>query len=314
MKRGVFVLAAAGIALLGAVALCPAQTAVLGGADGQATDKLPQQLGWALRQLEQGRAKKADKTVRKWIKAHPDSQSMDQALFIKAQALSARGLYYQAFLAYEKLLDEHSATSLFAPAVRGQVGIARRFLAGEKRKVWGFIATGAKTEALAILDRVVERWPGSEVAAQALVMQADHYYDKGRFLDAQPLYQLLVDDYPRTRYYPQAMLRNAQSTHGQYAGSAYDTSCLAEARVRYDQFRARFPEKITEHRVDECLARIDELQAEKEWQIADFYRRTGKSGAAGWYWNMIIQRWPTSQPAQRASQQLQAQRQGFRRQ
>lgn len=252
---------------------------------------LPKGLVAVQKLLDAGSPKKAYKQVKKWIKANEDSEVMDHALFLKGEAQFDRKLYYQSFEAYEEMLDGWGASSLFEAALQQQMEIARRFLAGEKRKVWGFIPASARTEGLEILDRVVERWPGSELAARALMMQADYYYGRGRFLEAQATYQIVVENYTKSEYYEKAMLRNAESTHAQYRGPLYDSGCLMDARLRYEQYRARYPQRAVDIGIQQRIARIRWQEAEKHYEIADFYRRTHQDEASRYYADYIQANW-----------------------
>jgi len=252
---------------------------------------LPKGLAAVQKLLDEGRPKKAYKQVKKWIKAHEDSEVLDQALFLKAQAQFDRKLYYQSFEVYEEMLDGWGASSLFEAALHQQMEIARRFLTGEKRKIWGFIPASARTEGLEILDRVVERWPGSELAAQALMMQADYYYGRGRFIEAQVTYQIVVENYTKSEYYEKALLRNAESTHAQYRGPLYDSGCLTEALLRYEQYRSRYPQRARELGIAQRIVRIRWEEAEKHYKIADFYRRTNRGEASHYYADYIQGHW-----------------------
>jgi len=256
---------------------------------------LPKGLAPVQKLLDEGRPKRAYKQVKKWIEAHEDSEELDRALFLKAQAQFDRKLYYQSFEVYEELLDGWGASSLFEAALHQQMEIARRFLAGAKRKIWGFLPASARTEALEILDRVVERWPGSELAAEALMLQADYYYSRGRFIEAQVTYQVVVENYTKSEYYEKALLRNAESTHAQYRGPLYDSDCLTEARLRYEQYRTRYPHRARELGIEQRISRIHWQEAEKHYRIADFYRRTHRDGASDYYVDYIQGHWPETE-------------------
>lgn len=258
---------------------------------------LPDELVNIDRLLAQEKPKKAYKQVKKWIKENPDSSYMDQALFRKGQALFDRELYYQSFLAFDELLDKYPAGVLFEKALNMQVDIACKFLAGAKRKVWGFISTSARTEAIAILEKVAQRWYGSELAATALMLQGDYYFEKTRFLEAQHTYQMIIDNYRSSKHYEPAMLGSARATHGQYLGSSYDTSCLDEALIRYRHYRLQYPEKAVAKSVDQEIELIRKQQIQKQFDIADFYQRTGKSEAAKKTWAFIYQNWSDSDQA-----------------
>ncbi len=305
MKKFVF-LFIFGIGLfLAAASVCFSETLVLNEQDQwQSINDLPEDLAVIQEYLDRGKAKKANKTAKKWIKNNPDSPYMDQALFLKAQAQFDRKLYYQSFLDLEDLLNEYGTSKLFVPALEKEVEIAKLFLAGKKRKVWGFIPASARTEAIEILDIVAEHWPGSELAATALMIQADYYFQKDRFTEAQQTYQVVVDQYSKSQYYQTALRLNAESSHAIYQGYYYDGSSLEDARFRYLQYQARFPEDAARIGVDQRLTRIHWQQAQKEYKIADFYRRTKKYNSAKYYCQSIMKRWPDTEWAQKAREML----------
>ncbi len=285
---------------------------------------VPAELRLIERNIEQGRARKAGKLVDKWIKKNSESEFMDFALFLKGQALFARKLYYQSFLAYDELLDKYPASTFFSKALYRQADIARLFLSGAKRKIWKFIPINAQTEAISILERIAERWPGSELAATSLMMKADHHFEKEQFLEAQSSYQMVIDSYknvyndiadrsaaetpgkgaPPVSYYEQALLGCAKATHNQYRGPDYDTGCLSDAIIRYEQYKLSFPEKARRSGIDQQIALIRQQQAGKEFEIADYYHRTHSSDVARYYWNIIRQGWPETEWAQKAQQKL----------
>ena len=246
------------------------------------------------------------KTIKKWIKNNQKSPNMDKALFRQGQALFERKLYYQAFESFEKLLDEHAASELFEAALYKETEIACLFLIGEKRKVFGFIPASARTEGITILEQTAQRWPGSELAAKALMIKADYHNDKKQPLEAQYGYQAVIDEGKNSRQsspgiaalYEQAMLRCAEVTHKQFRGPEYDGTCLREALIRYQQYQLSFPEQARQNNVNSQIELISNQQAQKELAIADYYQRTHKNDAAELYWKMIQKRWNFTEWAQ----------------
>ncbi|MCF7957076.1 MAG: outer membrane protein assembly factor BamD [Phycisphaerae bacterium] len=244
--------------------------------------------------LKEERPGKAQKLATRWIKKNAKSDFMDYALFYKGQGLFNARLYYQSFEVYEKLLNKHSASSLYSVTLQMQTEIAKRFLAGAKRKIWRFIPISAHAEGIEILERVSERWPGSELAGDALMIQADYYFGAGKFLEAQHTYQMLLDNYSQSRHYEKAMFQNAKATHRQYQGSHYDTMCLDEAIIRFKRFEQTFPQKAKTMKVHAILEEIEQQKIEKDFDIAAFYLKTGKTDAAIKYWTYICQQYPNT--------------------
>ena len=265
---------------------------------------LPDELREAKDRLALSKPVEAGKILQTWIKANPDSPVTDQALYLKGQALFDQKRYHAAAEAYEKLADEHGSSNRFSDALQRQVEIARMFLSGTRRKV-GPISFSGTSDAMEILDRVALHWPGSELAVEALILQAGYFYSKGDFLEAQQTYQMVVENYQSSRYYEQALLGYAEATYFQYDGPRYDSQSLQEAEVRYRQFRAEFPESIHDDEIVDRLRRLRDLQAEKEFEIASFYHRTGKHPAAQYYWQTITETWPTSDWARQSEAMLQ---------
>lgn len=281
----------------------------LPGCTGLAAKKPPltpeERLDQAQTLIDKDKPAKAAGLLKEWIKENPESPALEQAYNMQAQAEFNRGHYYQSFEAYEKLIDKFNTSKHFATAVRQEVEIAKLFLAGKKRLVWGFIPAGAKTEGVEILDKVAEHWPGSELGAEALMIQGDYWYGRGRFMEAQQSYQLVANFYIKSSHFERALLRNAEATHAQYRGTKYDSRCLGEARVRYEQYRARFPERARQLGIDQRIEMIDYQLGEKTDQIARFYRRTHKDSAAEYYWKDVQRHWPASPWSQIAQENLQ---------
>ena len=190
--------------------------------------------------------------------------------------------------------------------------IACLFLTGSKRKVWGFIPVRAHTEALSILEKVADRWPSSELAGSALMIKADYYFDTGRFLEAQLAYQDVIDtckDISRvsslgTSLYETALLKSAHATYLQYRGPYYDASCLDDTIIRYQRYQLSFPQQARQRGIAEEIRKIQDQQAQKELEIADYYMRTNRIQAARFYWEIIAKRWGQTSWGQQARDHL----------
>ncbi len=264
------------------------------------TGKVPPKLVEIQQKLQQNQPKTARKLAERWIEKHPDSSYVDQALFLKAQGYMNNKLYYQAYETYESLLDQYSNSPLFAPALQRELEIARLFLAGAKRQVWHVFYLHARTEAVTILERIADRWPGSDLAAEAIMTEAAYYYKIHKYLEAQQTYELIVQNYKGNHYYAQAMKLSADATMAQYSGPLYDTVCLENARIRYLQYQRAFPKLAQKQNINEKLQLIEDYKAEKNYAIADFYRRTHEISAAKYYWQYVIKNWPNSKWAEKS--------------
>ena len=95
------------------------------------------------------------------------------------------------------------------------------------------------------------------------------------------------------------------ATLKQYKGPQYDSSCLTDAWIRTEQFKLSFPQQSRQMELDRQLEEIENMIAEKELEIADFYRRTKQKKAAIYYWTYITENRPDTPAAVRAQEALQ---------
>ena len=170
MKQAANIVVLAG--LLALLAGCAAKQPPLQGL--RTETYLPPELARARDQIDLGNPKAASRMLESWIETHSEEDpAMHHALFLKGKALYDQKRYYPALLSYEKLLDRYAASEHFSATLKQEVEIAKLFLAGAKRRVLGFMKFTARTDALEILEKVAQRWPGSELAVTALMIQAD---------------------------------------------------------------------------------------------------------------------------------------------
>ncbi len=266
---------------------------------------LPKELQDAQKALDEEKARKAYGIVKKWIKKHPKHPNMEEALILKAKATKARGFHYQAAVIYNKVLDEFTATDQFNHILHEQVQIAQDLINGKKRRILGFIWITARQDAVELLDKVVSRWPGSDLALTALKIQASYFYQKKDFIQAQQTYQFIIDNYASSNFLNEALWYNAESTYHQFQDIYNDSNSLVEARIRYRQSQlAGLPVNITRSDIQERLASIENKLAQKEFHIADYYYRTKRMEQARHYWKYILETWPESEWAKKSQDNL----------
>jgi len=256
---------------------------------------MPEKLQEVQRDMARSKPKSALRGLKKWIKRNEDHAAMDEALFLKGQAYHDNRCYYKSLTAYEKLLKDYPGSNHFKASLEKQVVLAKLFLKGAKRPaLWGLLRFTAKGEALDILEKVTQRWPGSTLAGEALLLRANCYFAEEEYPEAQQTYQLLVEHYQDSPHYEMAMRRSAEATYAQYSGPDYDNTNLYEADIRFRQFQQNFPVAAQQANVDAILQNIEGQKIEKDYRIADFYHRTNQREAAEIYFRRIVEKWPES--------------------
>lgn len=255
----------------------------------------------------------ARKAFAAWLKSYPDSDHRADALLhagdteLYAANAGESADVWQAHEWYEEILNSYSGGEAAEKALRRELLVAELLLfKGQKRRIFkGMLRVSATDEALQILDRLIdERAPGSPVAEQALLMQANYHYEKGEFEEAERAYARLSTEFKRSRHERLAMQRSADAALASFAGIEFDDAPLLEAEERYRQYSDRYPKAATEEGVASQLARIRDSRAQKEFSTGQYYERAKQPRAAAFYYRSVVKNWPDTPWASQATQRL----------
>jgi hypothetical protein len=259
----------------------------------------------ARRLLAEGDSGKAYTRLKKWTKDNLEHERYLEGMYLLGEAQFEREHFYQAYESYE-VVAENTAGELFYKALRREMDVARAFLAGEKRIVWKILRLPAYDDGIEILDRIWERVPGTRLGEVALKLKADYFFAVGDMDLAQDEYVHLVREYPSGRYVQLAMLRSAEAAAAAFPGIKFDDRALLNAQERYGQVQSTFPVYAERERVGDRLEGIRQERAEKDLDIARWYERTKQTGAAEFYYRLILKDWPETLAAGEARRQLRA--------
>lgn len=255
--------------------------------------------------LAAGEPKDARELLEDWLDEVPDDDRYYEALYLLGETWFESENYWKAVVQFQTV-GENAAGELFHKANERCVDVARAFLAGEKRILWGIFRIPAYDDGIEILDRVWQREPGSRLGELALKLKADFYFERGEMDLAQDEYANLVAQYPSGRYVQLAMLRTAESAEAAFPGIKFTARPLLEAEERYRQLANTFPAYAERENVDQRLDGIRQQRASKDLDIAAWYERTRRADAAIFYYREILSDWPETLAAEQARARLQA--------
>src|SRR5262249_5066862 len=128
------------------------------------------------------------------------------------------------------------------------------------------------------------------------------------YREADISFSQLVELYPNSPFASQAVELAIISKHMSTGGSDYDGRKVAEARQLVDTALRSYPELANSEEKREFLNRqligIALQQAEKDYKVAEFYKRTGHPGSAYFYYGIVRQRYPGSKYADQAAKRM----------
>ena len=263
-----------------------------------------QELDAAHRLLVQGKPGKAHKMLGKWIKKFANSPLRSEAMYYTGQSLEKRGKVYKAFEKYEELAQNFGNADYFHKALEAQFGIAQQYLNGKKRPMLGIFKISADDVGIKILERIAERWPGSNLSERSLMLLGDYYLKQKQYDDAIANYRQLIVSYPLSVFVRGARLHEAKASLGKFRGSAFDPAPLVEAKECLLKYQALYGPNAQSDQVQPMLAKINDLQSQRQYQIGRFYERTGKKDSARLSFEGVIRHWPSSKWAREAQKKL----------
>jgi outer membrane protein assembly factor BamD (BamD/ComL family) len=161
--------------------------------------------------------------------------------------------------------------------------------------------------ALEKLDQVSLNDINGKRADEALFLAGSVKFYRTDYREADRYFSQLVEMYPNSRFASQAVELAIISKHMSTGGADYDGRKVAEARKLVDTALRNYPDLAAQKTefLERQLAGITRQQAEKDFKIAEFYRRTGHPGSAYFYYEIVRRRYPGTPFFDLATQRMQ---------
>jgi outer membrane protein assembly factor BamD (BamD/ComL family) len=237
----------------------------------------------------------------------------DLDLFVEGELQYWQDHYTKAMKQYEKLLKDYPGSE-FAPAVlQRQFDIAQAYLGGRKKTVLGVIRIRGYAEGVEMMERISDRAglddPNS-VGLKAAVAVAEYYESREKYIEAYLKWSEIASYWETGPIGKRALLRMAEDNFLAYhqprpeRRPLLDASKLVTAKTYYEKYAALYPGEAKQHDIPNKIKQIDEHMAYKQFTIGQYYRRVGKTEAADFYFDMVVQNWPQTEAAALAKQAL----------
>lgn len=289
-RPGIAASALLAAALAAPLLLAPAaagqQRWILDGADTWSESSIPRpgtpeaSLAAAREAYARGELERAEFLATQWIERHEDHPLVAEALLIRGDALNDQGEDYQSLYDYERVARAHTGSEVFVTALEREYEIARAYLNGRKRKLWGIRWADATEEGEELLIRIQERLPGSRLAERSALTLADWYFRERKLDLAAEMYEIFLINHPRSAFVDDARRRLIYSYLASFKGPEFDATGLSEARTRIEEIRAASPRVAESIGADALLTRIEASEANKKLVTARWYLRVGDPVAA----------------------------------
>lgn len=149
-------------------------------------------------------------------------------------------------------------------------------------------------------ETVVSIGRGTDIGQEAQFLLAESYYNNRRYLIAASEYDRYASFYPRSERRELVDFKAAVCYYNLSPRFKLDQTYTQQAVERFRLFNSRYPNS---ERVAEASDYIIELRnklARKQYEAAEFYKRTNRFNAAIVYHDLVIDNYPESIWAERA--------------
>lgn len=153
--------------------------------------------------------------------------------------------------------------------------------------------------AIGILEEVRLNDIKGRLAERSLFYIATIKFFNADYKEADFYYSQIVEHYPQSDLCATSMKQSIICKQIVNGGTAYDTRLVEKCRSYLEEFSRAYPGKDQEW-IRSQLISINHQQADRDFNIAEFYRRTGHPGSAYFYYEIVRRRYPNTEYARRA--------------
>ena len=248
-----------------------------------------------LNRFEDENYKEAYREFRKLVINYPDAKEAADGQYYIGRCLEEMGKPYEAFLAYQKVIDSYPNSQRITEIVEREYNIGEDFLGQENKKVLGIsVYDFVDHPAIEIFQRIVASVPYSEYAPKAQYKMGMVLMELGRFDEARDAFQKVIDDYSDSEWGEPAKYQLALAAAKAFPGADYDDTYLQEATERLDEFIADHPEAKISTQAQEQLKELRNKEAKKNFDIGKFYEKQSKYKGAVIYYEKVVNNFPDS--------------------
>jgi outer membrane protein assembly factor BamD (BamD/ComL family) len=144
---------------------------------------------------------------------------------------------------------------------------------------------------------------GGPIGEKALFYIATIKFFREDYRDADYYYSQLYEHYPNSALAPKAIKQAIICKQLSTGGSCYDCRAVEESRKLIDVAARAYPQLMQKDQdwISRQLVSVNLQQADRDFNIAEFYRRTGHPGSAYFYYELVIRRYPNTEYADKAT-------------
>ena len=264
-----------------------------------------EQFEYALAMYNSAKYQEAREEFKRLIKFFPKALEAAEAQYYLGRCEEAQDNLYQAYLAYQKMIEVYPFSERIQEVIEKEYKIAEAFMQGKKRKAYG-VALPVENPAIEIFRKVVENSTFGPLASSAqyklgLVLKAT-----GDYFRAQDEFEKVISNYPDSEWSAAAKFQIASCKSMLARSPDYDQESAREAKEQFEEFIREHPDAQLSKEAEENLKGLEEKEAQSNYEIGYFYEKQKVYESAKIYYNSVVNNFPYSTWAAKATERISA--------
>jgi len=244
--------------------------------------------------------------MKRVIKYFPRSSYAAEAQYYIGLCMEALDKPYDAYLAYQKVVDKYPYSERRDSVIERQFKIGELYLEGKKEHKFLGIDIALQDPAITIFDKIVVNSPYGRLADLAQYKLGLAYMKRGYFNDAKKAFEKLLEEYPDSEWADKATFQIATCSSAASLGSSYDQTNTEEAVKKFEDFIEENPDAPIVKDALKNLQELREKEAKASFETARFYETQRAYESARIYYSDILNNYANTSWASKAQARLEA--------
>ena len=267
-------------------------------------DTPQEQFDWAMKFYNAKDYKKSAEEFLRLVRFYPQAELAAESQYYAGKSYEGIEEYEQAFYAYQKAIETYPFSKRLDEMIEREFGIAGKFYAGEKVRLWGIPTFPSVYKAIEMYQKVADSAPYGKFAEQALFKIGECYKKVGDYQQARLAFQKLVDEHPESKLAEEANFQVGLCASQASLKPSYDQSVTDDALKEIQDFANRHPGSKLAVEADKMRESLREKKAQSDYDIAEFYWRQGWYDSSEVYYKNIVANYPDTNVAKKAANRL----------
>ena len=251
-----------------------------------------EQLVYAALLLQSKKYPQALSEFKKLIKHYPRAKEAPEAQYYMGQVLEEQNKPYDAYKAYQLVIDKYPFSERAAQIVEIEYNIANAMMEGKgKRGKWAEAVLGGSERITEIFRAVIKNAPYGKFAAVSQYKIGLYLKEKGLLDEARDEFEKTINDYPKSEWAKAAKFQTAMADTQRSGDVQHEQKVTRVALDEFKEFVKSHPESELTPQAKNQISKLRAKEAENTFLIGKFYEKQKNYNSAKVYYKDIIDRY-----------------------